>query len=209
MYVCTLWKGVPYHLWAKNVASGGPPPTSFRSPKNMWGGGIFHVVRWNISQKFLALPPSKYSRVKGGGIQFPLQFSIFSPRCCQFFMLFPRFFRQFSRGFRPSASKRCSLRRCPGIGSLRQAPSRASPSSCACNAAGHSETSGSSALEGRCENPWGKTMGKMTETIGKMGQWPFQDPKLEVPTIYKAYFSGLCKWIPQQNMALYGTVPPF
>ena len=22
-------------------------------------------------------------------------------------------------------------------------------------------------------------------------QWPFQDPKLEVPTIYKAYFSGL------------------
>jgi hypothetical protein len=33
--------------------------------------------------------------------------------------------------------------------------------------------------------------------------------KLEVPTIYKAYFSGLCKGIPQQNMALYGTVPPF
>ena len=26
-------------------------------------------------------------------------------------------------------------------------------------------------------------------------QWPFQDPKLEVPTIYKAYFSGLCKGI--------------
>ena len=24
-----------------------------------------------------------------------------------------------------------------------------------------------------------------------------QDPKLEVPTIYKAYFSGLCKWITQ------------
>ena len=23
-------------------------------------------------------------------------------------------------------------------------------------------------------------------------QWPFQEPKLEVPTIYKAYFSGLC-----------------
>ena len=22
-------------------------------------------------------------------------------------------------------------------------------------------------------------------------QWPFQEPKLEVPTIYKAYFSGL------------------
>ena len=32
-------------------------------------------------------------------------------------------------------------------------------------------------------------------------QWPFQDPKLEVPTIYKAYFSGLCKRISPQNMA--------
>ena len=32
---------------------------------------------------------------------------------------------------------------------------------------------------------------------------------LEVPTIYKAYFLGLCKGISQQNMALYGTVPPF
>ena len=26
-------------------------------------------------------------------------------------------------------------------------------------------------------------------------QWEFQDPKMEVPTIYKAYFSGLCKGI--------------
>ena len=40
-------------------------------------------------------------------------------------------------------------------------------------------------------------------------QWPFQEPKLEVPTIYKAHFSGLCKGIYPQNMALYGTVPPF
>ena len=40
-------------------------------------------------------------------------------------------------------------------------------------------------------------------------QWPFQDPRLEVPTIYKAYISGLCKGISLQNMALYGTVPPF
>ena len=31
---------------------------------------------------------------------------------------------------------------------------------------------------------------------------------LEVPSIYKAYFSGLCKGIYPQNMALYGTVPP-
>jgi hypothetical protein len=26
-----------------------------------------------------------------------------------------------------------------------------------------------------------------------ISQWEFQDPKLEVPTIYKAYVSGLCK----------------
>ena len=32
-------------------------------------------------------------------------------------------------------------------------------------------------------------------------QWPSQEPKLEVPTIYKAYFSGLCKGISPQNMA--------
>ena len=32
-------------------------------------------------------------------------------------------------------------------------------------------------------------------------QWPFQEPKLEVPTIYKAYFSGLCKRISLDNMA--------
>ena len=32
-------------------------------------------------------------------------------------------------------------------------------------------------------------------------QWEFQDPKMEVPTIYKAYFSGLCKGIYPQNMA--------
>ena len=28
-------------------------------------------------------------------------------------------------------------------------------------------------------------------------------------SIYKAYFLGLCKGIYTQNMALYGTVPPF
>ena len=32
---------------------------------------------------------------------------------------------------------------------------------------------------------------------------------LEVPSIYKAYFWGLCKGISPQKMALYGTVPPF
>jgi len=42
-----------------------------------------------------------------------------------------------------------------------------------------------------------------------INQWEFQDPKMEVPTIYKAYCLGLFKGISPQNMALYGTVPPF
>ena len=40
-------------------------------------------------------------------------------------------------------------------------------------------------------------------------QWPFQEPKLEVPTIYKAYVRPKFPGISPQNMALYGTVPPF
>ena len=37
-------------------------------------------------------------------------------------------------------------------------------------------------------------------------QWPFQEPKLEVPTIYKAYFF---RPMYPQNIVLYGTnVPP-
>ena len=43
---------------------------------------------------------------------------------------------------------------------------------------------------------------------GLYNHWSFQDPKMKVPTISKAYFSGLCKGISPQNMALYGTVPP-
>ena len=40
-------------------------------------------------------------------------------------------------------------------------------------------------------------------------QWPFQEPKLEVPTIYKAYVRAMQGNIPTIHMALYGTVPPF
>ena len=39
-------------------------------------------------------------------------------------------------------------------------------------------------------------------------QWPFQEPKLEVPTIYKALRPKI-QGISPQNMALYGAVPPF
>ena len=41
-------------------------------------------------------------------------------------------------------------------------------------------------------------------------QWSLQEPKLEVPTTYKAYFLGLCKGIyPTKYGQTYGTVPPF
>ena len=36
-------------------------------------------------------------------------------------------------------------------------------------------------------------------------QWPFQDPRLEVPTIYKAYV----REYPHKIWPYYGTVPPF
>ena len=52
---------------------------------------------------------------------------------------------------------------------------------------------------------WIQSDGSTSQTF----QWEFQDPKLEVPTLYKAYFLGQCKGISPQNMALYGTVPPF
>ena len=38
-----------------------------------------------------------------------------------------------------------------------------------------------------CLQCWQLVVKKMIQWY----QWPFQDPKLEVPTIYKAYFSGL------------------
>ena len=41
------------------------PPHLLEAPKTC-GGGIFHVVRWNISQKFLALPPPNIPGLKGG-----------------------------------------------------------------------------------------------------------------------------------------------
>ena len=53
-------------------------------------------------------------------------------------------------------------------------------------------------------------MGFYDGLMGSTGinKWPFQEPKLEVPTIYKADVSGLYKGISLQNMAFYCTVPP-
>ena len=59
-----------------------------------------------------------------------------------------------------------------------------------------------------CQRLWWH--GDPLEAMSKssLNHWPFQVPKLEVPIIYKAYFSGLCKGISPENMALYGTIPP-
>ena len=43
------------------------PPTSFGSPKNMWGGVYFMWSGEIFLRNFLPYPPPKYSRVKGGG----------------------------------------------------------------------------------------------------------------------------------------------
>ena len=45
------------------------------------------------------------------------------------------------------------------------------------------------------ENPINMEIGRICD------EREFQDPRLKVPTIYKAYFLGLCKRISQQNMA--------
>ena len=50
----------------------------------------------------------------------------------------------------------------------------------------------------QCQGPPGKSQ---IPNHGCLNQWEFQDPKIEVPTIYKAYFSGLSKEIYPQNMA--------
>ena len=68
MYVRSKLNGVPYHLWAKMLHPEDPPPTSFGSPKNMWGGVYFMWSGEIFLRNFLLLPPPKYSRVKGGGI---------------------------------------------------------------------------------------------------------------------------------------------
>ena len=44
---------------------------------------------------------------------------------------------------------------------------------------------------------------------GLLIRWEFQNPKLEVPTMYKAYIRPRFQGISQQNMILYGNnVPP-
>ena len=50
----------------------------------------------------------------------------------------------------------------------------------------------------------------MTGNFKSSIQWGFQDPKMEVPTIHKAYIRHKFQGISPENMAMYGTnVPPF
>ena len=69
-----------------------------------------------------------------------------------------------------------------------------------------SATGGGAYLESHHVRGWYRT-GEMHETWMNLAisgtEW------LEVPTVYKAYFLGLCKGISLQNKALYGTVRPF
>ena len=54
-------------------------------------------------------------------------------------------------------------------------------------------------LSKACRKKWWAN--KPCPSYPKFNQWPFQDPKLEVPTMYKVYFSGPCKGIFPENMA--------
>ena len=53
-----------YILYPDKVWHPEDPPRPFGSLK-IRGGGIFHVVRWNMSQKFLASPPPQIPGLKG------------------------------------------------------------------------------------------------------------------------------------------------
>ena len=57
-------------------------------------------------------------------------------------------------------------------------------------------------LESSCLKPQAVAAGNRPGTSSPQDQWPFQEPKLRVPTIYKAYFSDLCKGISLENMPL-------
>ena len=57
---------------------------------------------------------------------------------------------------------------------------------------------------------WKTSLSETRRAGHAFSQWPWLRNRLrtEVPTICKAYFSGLCKGIYPQNMALYGKIPP-
>ena len=66
MYVCSKWKGVPYHLWAKMLHPEDPPHIFWKPQKHV--GGVYFMWSGEIFlRNFLPYPPPKYSRVKGGG----------------------------------------------------------------------------------------------------------------------------------------------
>jgi len=50
---------------------------------------------------------------------------------------------------------------------------------------------------------------KVSPIYGNINGHAAGTDSLEVPTMYRAYVSGLCKGISPNNLALYGTVPPF
>ena len=64
MYVRWKWKGVPYHLWAKIVVSGAPPPLLLEAQKHVGGYISCGQVKyfWEIS----CPNPLNIPELKGG-----------------------------------------------------------------------------------------------------------------------------------------------
>ena len=65
MYVC--YERVCHTISGLKMLHPEDPPTSFGSPKNMWGGYISCGQVKYFSEISCLTPPPKYSRVKGGG----------------------------------------------------------------------------------------------------------------------------------------------
>ena len=67
MYVCTLWKGVPYHLWAKMLHPEDPPHIFWKPKKHV--GGVYFMWSGEIFlRNFLPYPPQNIPGLKGGDI---------------------------------------------------------------------------------------------------------------------------------------------
>ena len=67
MYVCSKWKGVPYHLWAKMLHPEDPPPHLLEAPKTC-GGGYISCGQVKYFSDFFCLTPPNIPGLKGGDV---------------------------------------------------------------------------------------------------------------------------------------------
>ena len=66
MYVCSKWKGVPYHLWAKMLHPEDPPHIFWKPQKHVGGYISCGQVKY-FSEISCLTPPQNIPGLKGGG----------------------------------------------------------------------------------------------------------------------------------------------